>query len=358
MNNQRLHTAIGPLLRRTTATTEEQTDGSLFNAALRLEAATRRRSPRLVRRHGPMVLGVLPSRARQRRRRRRARFEATFLVLVRRAASLARRPVLGDYLHGMARRTALKARTAAAHRRFMERQAARPGAAPPPNRGTITYRSSTTPSSRFAEMLAVAAGTVRPGGPHPARGRDATRLGGGHRRRPPGARPRPAGQAVAARRSVRQRCHAGATGRGRGASGPPAGPREYNRSNGRGARRSVCGNPEVLAKGVLQSMLWNKIKFGVIVCLAALATAGVGGLTYRVAAGGGQPTPGRRARGNAEPGELAPGRPAADAPPKKRAPGGAPNSTCMTSQPTATDTKDQRPDDPRQRRPAGPNRAR
>src|SRR5207248_667427 len=53
-------------------------------------------------------------------------FQATFLVLVRKAGTLAARAVLGDWLHGVARRTALAARREAARRRAKERARARP----------------------------------------------------------------------------------------------------------------------------------------------------------------------------------------------------------------------------------------
>ncbi len=72
-------------------------------------------------------------------------------------------------------------------------------------------------------------------------------------------------------------------------------------------------------------MLWNKVKFGVIVFpAAAITTAGVGRLTYRVAAGG-EPTDGRRALQQRRAGRTAPVRAAADAPPppKKRPAGSA-----------------------------------
>ncbi len=51
-------------------------------------------------------------------------FEATFLVLIRRAASIASRDLLANWLYGVARQTALKARAAAVKRGRRERQCA------------------------------------------------------------------------------------------------------------------------------------------------------------------------------------------------------------------------------------------
>jgi RNA polymerase sigma factor (sigma-70 family) len=90
----------------------------------------------LVRRHGPMVLGVC-RRVLGEPHAAADAFQATFLVLVRRAASIVPRSRVGPWLYGVARRTALKARSSASRRRRAEQQAARgrPHAAPPADSG-------------------------------------------------------------------------------------------------------------------------------------------------------------------------------------------------------------------------------
>ena len=75
----------------------------------------------LLRRHGPMVLGVC-RRVLDNAQDAEDAFQATFLVLACKAAGIARRELVGNWLYGVAYRTALDARAAAARRQARERQ--------------------------------------------------------------------------------------------------------------------------------------------------------------------------------------------------------------------------------------------
>src|SRR4051812_32417932 len=76
----------------------------------------------LLRQHGPMVLAVC-RRILHSAQDAEDAFQATFLVLARKAASIGKRQSLASWLHGVALRTALKRRGQLARRRKYERQA-------------------------------------------------------------------------------------------------------------------------------------------------------------------------------------------------------------------------------------------
>ncbi|MDB5307235.1 MAG: hypothetical protein JWO38_1437, partial [Gemmataceae bacterium] len=110
-----------PALRRVVRAREtaDRTDGQL------LTAFVHDRDPDafavLVRRHGPMVLGVCRRVVGDAHAAEDA-FQAVFLVLARRAAAVRPREQVGNWLYGVAYRTALKARMVLARRRSREKQ--------------------------------------------------------------------------------------------------------------------------------------------------------------------------------------------------------------------------------------------
>ena len=95
------------------------TDGQLLESFLarREEAAF----AALVRRHGPMVFGVC-RRLLGNGHDAEDAFQATFLILARKATSVVKRDAVGSWLYAVAQRTAREARAVLARRRARERQ--------------------------------------------------------------------------------------------------------------------------------------------------------------------------------------------------------------------------------------------
>src|SRR5262245_61191840 len=104
-------------LRRIAGPGDERTDGEL------LSEFVRQRDPaafaQIVRRHGPMVLGVC-RRVTGHHADADDAFQAAFLVLVHKARTVAPGHLLGPWLYGVAYRTAMKAKSTAARRRARE----------------------------------------------------------------------------------------------------------------------------------------------------------------------------------------------------------------------------------------------
>src|SRR5438270_10493675 len=97
------------------------TDGDLLESYIsRRDAAA---FEALVRRHGPMVLGVCRRVLRNEADAEDA-FQATFLILARKAASIRAPGAVANWLYGVAHTTAVKAQAMIRKRRTRERQAA------------------------------------------------------------------------------------------------------------------------------------------------------------------------------------------------------------------------------------------
>lgn len=110
-----------PALRRAVLVREsaERSDGELLSAFVIDRDADA--FAVLVRRHGPMVLGVCRRVVGDAHAADDA-FQAVFLVLARRASAVQPRELVGSWLHGVAYRTAMKARAVLARRRAREKQ--------------------------------------------------------------------------------------------------------------------------------------------------------------------------------------------------------------------------------------------
>jgi RNA polymerase sigma factor (sigma-70 family) len=236
----------------------------------------------LVRRHGPMVLGVC-RRVLGCHADAEDAFQATFLVLARRAGVVRPRSLLSNWLHGVAYRTAMEARRARAVRREKERRAAEmrdvsasPGEPPPDLREVLDRELDALPGVYRAAVVACDLEGL-------TRREAAARLGWSE-----GA---VAGRLARARDLLARRLarHGLAVGGVLGAVSPGAGvPAGLTESTARvgvlvaaGEAAAVAATAPVaaLTEGVMKAMLLTKLKgltVSLVVGCAVLATATAG----------------------------------------------------------------------------------
>lgn len=120
MSTRPLHSLIDHLRRALLPCRAESGDGELLSSFI--DRRDEEAFAALVQRHGPMVWGVC-CRVLSNRHDAEDAFQATFLVLVRKADTVVPRGMVGNWLHGVAYKTALLARRTAARRRAKEVQA-------------------------------------------------------------------------------------------------------------------------------------------------------------------------------------------------------------------------------------------
>src|SRR5438046_10181550 len=99
-------------------TSDGQDDGELLERFIARQDQTAFET--LMQRHGPMVLGLCRSILHDAHDADDA-FQATFLVLARKASSIRKQPSVASWLYGVAYRTALRAKITSARRRVQER---------------------------------------------------------------------------------------------------------------------------------------------------------------------------------------------------------------------------------------------
>jgi RNA polymerase sigma factor (sigma-70 family) len=249
----------------------------------------------LVRRHGPMVLGLC-RRVLGHAHDAEDAFQAAFLVLARKAASIARREAVASFLYSVAYRTAQRARAQAARRRATERQVEdmpHPAVAPSEAqdwRPLLDRELSRLPEKyRATLVLCDLEGKTR---------REAARQLG----LPEGTL---ASRLATARRMLAGRltkCGVTLSGGALAAAlaeGAAAVPAPWIQATARAAALLAAGQagalataPALLMNEVLKTMLLTKLKVCAVTVLAALLL-GAGGLAYRATgqapAGGARP---------------------------------------------------------------------
>src|SRR5205809_6293750 len=141
MVNGQLQSAVRFLRRLVGQPVEQGSDGPATDRQLLERFASRRDEAAfalLLERHGPMVRGVCLRLLHDAHEADDA-FQATFLVLARRAASVSWYESIGGWLHAVACRVARKARTAARRAADLPQRLAQREAAAMPNADPLTH---------------------------------------------------------------------------------------------------------------------------------------------------------------------------------------------------------------------------
>jgi len=275
VETNRTSPSLGSLLQALFAQ-DAESDGELLRRFLaqRDEAAF----TLLVKRHGPMVLGVC-NRILGNAADADDAFQAAFLVLVRKARSLASRSVVGDWLHGVARRTALKARAGAARRRTVEQTQARPEGMPQEARNDWLPRldeeiARLPQKYRLPIVLCDLEGKTRQAAARQLSWPEGT----------------VAGRLARGRVLLTKRLLRGAlVSSGVIAHGVAHGALHFElvQLTAKAAVALAAGNARVsgaafiLAQGVLNTMFWNKVKIAVVVLITTVVFGSTSGIAYQ-----------------------------------------------------------------------------
>jgi RNA polymerase sigma factor (sigma-70 family) len=229
----------------------------------------------LVRRHGPMVLGLCRRILRDEHDAEDA-FQAVFLILARKAASVQQQDAVACWLHRVAYRVSVSGRSINRRRRARERlleHLPHPTVEPEPPRdwqAVLDEELLRLPERyRCAVLLCDLEGRTRK--------EAARRLG-----LPEGTL---SGRLTTARRRLADRLARRGVGLPNAPLAPPV-PSLLEATTNAAATAAAgplaASNAAVLATGVLQAMFFAKVKVAAVVLAAALA---VGGLTYRALPG-------------------------------------------------------------------------
>jgi RNA polymerase sigma factor (sigma-70 family) len=250
----------------------------------------------LVRRHGPMVLGVC-QRLLGNVHDAEDAFQATFLVLVRRASSIRCRDAVGSWLHNVAYRTALEAKASIVRRRANEKQvhdmphpATKPEAAWPELQPLLDQELSRLPARyRVPFVLCDLEGRTRKEVARQLRipeGTLSSRLATARKRLADRLRRRGVSLSAAAFAAAFSHQVAVAMPTSLVVSTVQA---AKLLAAGQGVAGVLSAQVAALTEGVLQAMTTTKLQMAAVLIFAGVAASGVAGLTYTKLAAGQAP---------------------------------------------------------------------